>query len=71
LPDPEAAILEDVANPDVTRDDVATAYALGLLSEGAVNWPTVNAAIIERWSTSGLEYVKRIAWRKITKEEGT
>ena len=45
------------------RDDIAMAYARELHGESLVDWPAVNAAVIERWSRSGLSYIKKRAWR--------
>ena len=49
-----------------TRDKVVPAYrALIMICEHEEDWNagSVNAAIIERWSKSGLEYIKREAWK--------
>lgn len=52
-----------------SRDEIAVEYARLLRFEGTgwKSWPTLNLAIIDRWSPSGLEYVKRKAW-KLAKE---
>lgn len=47
-----------------SRDELAVEYAR-LLIEREPNWgvwPLLNVAILERWSLSGLAYVKRKAW---------
>ena len=48
-----------------SRDEIAEAYADLLVEKPATwgVWPTLNLAIMDRWSRSGLEYVKRRAWR--------
>ncbi len=63
--DPEGYLLEEIANPAFKRADVAKTYRLVLHSQSRerVNWRKVNAAIIERWSASSLEWIKRFAWR--------
>lgn len=46
------------------RDEMAAAYA-ELLRTEKPSWPTwivVNVAIMDRWSMSGLRYVKEKAW---------
>ena len=56
------------------RDDVVIAYADELLRDGRfsvpvserVVWRDVNQAIIDRWSESGLNYIKDRAWQLIT-----
>lgn len=42
--------------------DIAKTYALGLRSTDKIDWYKVNAAIIARWSKSGLERIKKMAW---------
>jgi hypothetical protein len=51
----------------LTRLDVARLYAV-MLGEhghelGRLNVRALNEAIIARWSFSGLEYIKREAWK--------
>jgi len=52
-----------------TRDDVAVGYADAIGVMGFVNWPEIDQAIMERWSRSGLEYIKRAAWNRRAGEE--
>ena len=65
LADPEGYLLEEIANPAMKRLDVARTYRLILASGDAprVNWRVVNTAIIDRWSVSALEWIKRFAWK--------
>lgn len=60
----QAALLDEIACPEATRNDVAKTYALALRSSErpAVDWRLVNAAIIARWSLSALEWIKERAW---------
>jgi hypothetical protein len=44
------------------RKDIAKTYRLALQSSYPTDWAKVNAAIIERWSRSGLEWIKQQAW---------
>ena len=66
LGEPERELLRVIADPAMKRRDVAFNYRLASESHRAfgtpVDWPKVNAAIIERWSRSGLEWIKRQAW---------
>jgi hypothetical protein len=66
LADPEGYLLEEIANPAMKRIDIAKTYRLILASgdQERVNWRTVNTAVIERWSESALEWIKREAWRQ-------
>lgn len=45
------------------RDDIAAKYALALAQADPVEWAAVNLAIKERWSKSGLIYIKERAWK--------
>lgn len=46
-----------------TRASVAIAYA-ACLSDEQADWRSINQAIIDRWSPSGLDYIKRQAWKR-------
>ena len=46
----------------MTQRDIASTYGLALRSSAETDWAKVNAAIIERWSVSGLERIKKAAW---------
>lgn len=60
--DVEGSLMREIADPRMTRDDVALSYAFGLREQEAVDWPKVNKAIIERWSRAALTYIKTKAW---------
>ena len=63
LVDPTDAILQEIRGGEATRKDIARTYALLIRDYWhQVNWPVVNRAIVERWSRSALEYIKRRAW---------
>ena len=63
LREPTDAILQEIRAGEATRNHVARTYALLLKDyKDAVDWPSVNAAIVARWSLSALEYIKRRAW---------
>ena len=58
-------ILDEVA-AGLNQRQIALSYALAIKSAGAKadtpDWPKINRAIIERWSMSGLERVKKMAF---------
>lgn len=64
----DSVIVNECSMPEMTRDGVAQTYAMALVSSWPTDWKKANAAIIERWSSSGLEYVKNKAW-KIVKQK--
>lgn len=66
--DIEAWIIK-VWDKSLKRNDIAVFYANLLQFVPAISpaWPEINNAINERWSLSGLEYIKTKAW-KIVKE---
>jgi len=58
-------ILDEIANPAMTRDDVAQTYAILIHMDARCDWSRINEAIIKRLSGSALEYIKRRAWRMV------
>lgn len=64
LGDCEATLLREIADRSCKRLDVAKTYCLALRSteRGRIDWPKVNRAIVERWSSSALEWIKNKAW---------
>ena len=60
----ETTLLEEIGDKALTRQSIAMTYALTLRSDERtrVDWGKVNKAIIKRWSTSALDYIKRTAW---------
>ena len=51
--------------PDAKRLDAVLIYRKYLLTKSPrwSGWKRLNAEIIERWSVSGLTYIKERAWR--------
>ncbi len=60
----EKTILDEIEMKELKKIDVAKTYALILKSSerNIVDWPKVNKAIINKWSRSGLEWIKEMAW---------
>ena len=56
-------LLDEIHNPRLRQKDIATTYRLAILSSDETDWKEVNKAIITRWSKSGLERIKKMAWR--------
>jgi hypothetical protein len=65
LVDPQGTLLAEIADKRMTRDDVAMTYAFAIRQHAEVDWPTVNQAIMNRWSQSALIYIKTKAWKLI------
>ena len=64
-------IMQEIADKRVKRRSVAMTYALALRSSEKTDWPKVNRAIIDRWSRSALDWIKKQAWSgKCFKERG-
>lgn len=66
-------MLQEIADKKCKRKDIARTYALALRSDHPCNFAKVNKAIIERWSVSGLNWIKTAAWsgscfKQLTKE---
>ena len=56
--DAELVILEEIADNKFKRDDIAQTYAFCRDSREKIDWLKVNIAILNRWSLSGLNYIK-------------
>lgn len=59
--DVEGVIRREIA-AKMTQRQIAQTYRLALQSSYPTDWAEVNRMIIERWSLSGLERVKKMAW---------
>jgi len=57
-------LLATVNDWGATRAVVAQDYAAAIVYGDRQDWTTINMAIIERWSESGLEWIKREAWKQ-------
>jgi hypothetical protein len=64
MPHGERGLLDDL-NGTHPQAVIAEDYAEIILSGEEVDWPNINAAIIKRWSLSGLRRVKAMAWRQV------
>lgn len=62
----QSVILNEIAQKECTQRQIAQTYAMSIRSEQengeAIDWKVVNSAIMERWSRSGLERIKNMAW---------
>ena len=61
-------LLREIRDRNAKQRDIALSYALAINCEPHVDydidWPSVNRAIIKRWSQSGLQRIKKMAWGK-------
>lgn len=55
-------LLDEIDNHEMKQIDIAQTYCLALRSSEKTDWKKVNQAIINRWSISGLKYIKKLAW---------
>jgi hypothetical protein len=66
LADCENVLLREIGMKECKRRDIAQTYRLAMMAERdngeAIDWRKVNAAIITRWSISGLTWIKEQAW---------
>ncbi len=58
----ENCILDEIADKESNRNDVAETYAFCIISSEKPNFGRINRAILQRWTRSGLDYIKRRAW---------
>ena len=66
LKDITNTIIHEIEVLRLTQSQVAITYALAIKSSDKVDWHKINAAIIKRWSMSGLNRVKTMAWKGLT-----
>jgi len=62
---PTAFMLAEIADRKKRRLDIASAYYAALMQQLDVDWLAVNTAIIQRWSRSGLHWIKARAWKGV------
>jgi len=60
-------LLDQIAEKHLRQPDIAACYAEGIKVRQEIDWSAVNAAILDRWSKSGLERVKIMAWNLLEK----
>lgn len=60
-------LLAEMARKGSTRDSIAAIYRQGIIDHhwgDFVDWPTVNKALLTRYTISGLTYIKAQAWKR-------
>jgi hypothetical protein len=62
--DVEGQLAREIADPRMTREDVALTYAFALRqwNPADTRYAAINRAIMERWSLSALKWIKTRAW---------
>ena len=69
IPD-TALLLTAISERRRTRRDIADLYGIAIrIDFGQTDWSVVNHAIMDRWSISGLKWIKRLAWGAVEKAE--
>jgi len=64
----EITILNEISHKECKRNDIALTYYFCMVSSEDINYAKINKAIIERWSFSGLEYIKKEAYKWFKKK---
>ena len=59
----EDTILNEIEHKECKRKNIALTYYFCMVSSEEVDWGKINKAIMERWSRSGLNYIKTEAWK--------
>lgn len=67
LADCTRVLCEEAQNREITQASIALTYALALRSGEKTDWEKVNGEILKRWRFSGLERIKRMAWKRLQK----
>lgn len=58
-------LLQEISDRHFSQKSVALTYAMAMCSNETKDWHAINTAIVKRWSESGLERIKRMAWKRI------
>ena len=66
-------LLKDIADKSFRQSDIALQYTAVIeqsynnagLMTGEIDVHAINAAIVRRWSTAGLQRVKKMAWKQV------
>ncbi len=61
----EQDILNKLKEKKVTRDDIVPFYAQVIYWKDCFDVVKVNKAIMDKWSKSGLIYIKQRAWKEL------
>ena len=56
-------LLNEISKKKFKQKDIALTYMLALRSSDKTDWKVVNDAIIRRWSVTGLNRIKDMAWK--------
>lgn len=61
-------LLDEIYRTGATRETIAGVYAECLRAsmsggDDFIDWPSANRALLEKYSKSGLIYIKRRAWK--------
>ena len=69
----QETILNEIKHKECKRNDLSLTYAFIISSSerDKVNWSIINKAIIDRWSLSGLYYIKNRAWKLLKNKHDT
>lgn len=62
----EERFLSQIRRDKFRRNDIAITYCY-CLNNLNLNWSKINKAIIDRWSLSGLKYIKKEAYKLYNK----
>lgn len=56
------SVIENEIAQGCNQTQIAQTYALALMSSYPTDWAKVNEMLVKRWSKSGLNRIKNLAW---------
>lgn len=72
LQNAEKTLLNEIDDRHKKQKDIAQTFAEALITqeqtEQKIDWSKINQAIVSRWSISGLERIKHLAYKIIAKD---
>ena len=61
----QTVIMDEISNPKLPKREIARTYGY-LIRDGRLsNWRTINEAIIARFGQTGLDSIRKSAWKNI------
>ena len=59
-------LISEIMDKKLRRKDIARTYRTAMeIQRDKTDWRKVNQSIIDRWSVSALNYIKKLAWGNI------
>jgi hypothetical protein len=69
MPEPLSDVTETllimISDRLMHQEDLSLFYAAAIMSMTPPDWAKINKAIMDRWSVTGLNHIKKLAWNRL------